>query len=231
MMKLAVLALLFTLLLTQSVMGNETCILYSIYDQAKGTWTDEHDCNQQILSKKYSSGSLFKIFLVSAGYHYQKIQPNQFKQIQTYMAESNNDYFVELVKSITHEKLILYFNQHLNNYLKRKVSSRNFPSPFSFLHGGDLKFKPQEIMEWFKELYLSKKEDFSFAKRTLFRKEASLEFYGKSGTWDGAAWFCGFTPEGIVICSLTEYPKPHWQKAKELSYQNFINQLEKIKIP
>lgn len=206
------------------------CFLHSFFDSLKQNWIDKFDCEPQILKQKYSSGSLFKIFIVSAGLYYHVIPERDIPYINQKMFESNNEYFKNLLKKIQNKRMIQFLNTQLQKYFNYKtISIKDFQSDFSFVHGGTLKFYPEEIQNWFKFLAFDKNNYMQLALQTIKRNEKSFTYYGKSGTWGGAAWFCGILELDNVhiICTLNPY-KEDWKTAKLKSEHDFLNKLKEL---
>jgi len=212
--------LIFYYILISSIYSE--CILSSFYDFNTKQWLDNFSCPEEVLKTKQSSGSLFKIFLVMSGYHYKILDKKDIHTIQEKMLVSDNEYFVDLIKKINKNRFILFSNQYLKNYLY-PISENNFPNDFSYLYGGNLKFFPKEILDWFKKLSLDEREFSRFALETIKRNEIGITYYGKSGTWGGSAWFCGIikTNSINVLCVLNRYIIPNWKDAKNKSYETF----------
>lgn len=207
------------------------CILHSYFEPINKKWIDNYDCNKEILNQIYSSGSLFKIFIVSAGFYFNILQEKDIPYINQQMFESKNDYFKNLVKKIQNQRMIQYLHQELKEYFVNKAISKNdFKDDFSFVHGGTLKFYPEEIHNWFKNFALSQDKHIKLALETIKRNEQNIIYYGKSGTWSSAAWFCGIIELEYkhVICTLNLYEK-QWKQAKLKSENDFLNKLKEIK--
>lgn len=216
---------IFLVLFSVSLHARE-CIFYSKFRQEIRTWEDRYICDESTLRKKYSPGSLFKIFLIAAGYHFGLLGEKDRETLKDIMKHSDNSFFLKLLKNIPKKKLLDYLNENFSSYFPT-LSPGYFHDDFSYLHAGNVTFTPAEILNWFKLLSTEKREEMVFSRSTLLREQEGLSFYGKSGTWDGAAWFCGIYRE-YAICSLVEYKKPAWQQAKEKSYDDFIKFLKKL---
>ncbi len=198
------------------------CILSSTYDFITKQWQDNFSCPVELLKTKHSSGSIFKIFLVMSGYHYNILDKKDINIIQDKMFVSDNEYFVHLIKKINKKRFILFINQYLKNYFY-PINENNFTDDFSYLYGGKLKFFPEEILNWFKKLSLDERDFSKFAIQTIKRNELGITYYGKSGTWDGSAWFCGILKRKSleILCVLNQYKIPNWKVAKDKSYETF----------
>ncbi len=221
---------LFPLLLIINSPIYGSCILHSFFDPKDKIWKDHYECSSEILDQTFSPGSIFKIFIVSAGFYFNILQEKDIPFINQYMKESNNEYFKNLVKKMNHSKMIQFLNVELKEFFYNKSISKNhFKDDFSFVHGGSLKFSPREIHNWFKYFTFSQKKYIQLALQTIKRKEQDITYYAKSGTWGGTAWFCGIIElENFhVICALNLYTKD-WNKAKIKSENDFLNQLKEI---
>jgi len=212
--------ILFYFFLISSIYSE--CILSSSYDFNKKQWLDNFSCPEELLKTKHSSGSIFKIFLVMSGYHYNILDKKDINIIQEKMNVSDNEYFIDLIKKINKKRFILFSNQYLKNYLYL-INENNFPNEFSYLYGGKLKFFSEEILDWFKKLSLDEREFSRFALETIKRNELKITYYGKSGTWGGCAWFCGIIKRKSldVLCVLNRYKNNNWKDAKIKSYETF----------
>ncbi|GIX43349.1 MAG: hypothetical protein KatS3mg129_3082 [Leptospiraceae bacterium] len=216
-------SLIFLILLTHNVIYSD-CILYSIYNLNEKHWEDTIDCSEEILNKKYSAGSLFKIFIVSSGFYFNILKKKDIKEVQYFMRKSDNDYFLKLLNKINKNNFISFMNNNMKQYIKLNLNSNVFSDDFSYLYGGKLKFYPEEILNWFKLLAIDNSFYMKQTLKTMRIKYKDKTYYGKSGTWGGSAWYCGIIPEKNtkVLCVLNIYKIPYWKKAKQESFLTFI---------
>ncbi len=147
------------------------------------------------------------------------------------MYESDNEYFIKLLHKINRKRFINFLNKEINYYFNKKISSKDFESEFNYIHGGKVQFYPTEILNWFKILSLEEKPYSHLILKTILRKDLSHIYYGKSGTWNGSAWFCGIWESNNlnVACILKPYKIPHWQETKQEVFLIFSQILENNK--
>ncbi|MFN3605231.1 MAG: hypothetical protein ACK4UJ_11040 [Leptonema sp. (in: bacteria)] len=222
-----IILIILILLKVQILYSNEEiCILETRYNLKTNEKKTKIQCPNELLKQKFSSGSLFKIFLTASGYYYRLFSPLEKESIKEKLKNSENPYFIRLLNKIQKEKFLLFLNTNLTKYLNRKILIQDFTDDFSFLYGGKLTFYPIEIHNWFLLLLQEERDYMNLTLESLKREENGIQFYGKSGTWSGAAWFCGILieeQEKKVISVLVPYKKNHWQPAKEKAYQQFLN--------
>jgi hypothetical protein len=207
------------------------CTLISYYHKENSFWEDRIHCKKNLLNSPFSAGSLFKIFIVNSAFYYNLLEKKDISKINKLLKESDNQYFIHLLNKINKNRFIDYLNKNLKKYINPyTIKISDFKDDFSYVHGGRLKFNPIQILNWFKYLSLEEAQHFKLTLQSLEQVENDIKFYGKSGTWDGAAWFCGINNNSslIVICVLNTYKKPNWKAAKEKSYKTFINILKNI---
>lgn len=226
--------LLISLFYTQLLLSKEeVCILQSFYQEKESQWISKINCSKKIINQKFSSGSLFKIFIAEAGFYYGILKEEDVSVLNNNFRNSDNSYFIDLIKKIGKQQFINFLNSELQDYFNQKISSKDFTDEFSYLYGGKLLFKPEEIHHWFIKLWEDKREFANLAKKGLYNKEQEIFYYGKSGTWNGAAWYSGFSEihnKKLVITVLVPYKIPNWKSAKEKSYKIFINLLKETNL-
>ncbi len=208
----------------------EICILETNYYFSIQQFFNKENCPNSILKKQVSSGSIFKIFIASAGFYFQVLTPTKENQeiLNQKFIVSDNPYFIDLIKKINKEKFINFLNKEFKEYFNKNITIKDFPDDFSFVYGGKLKFYPKEIHQWFVKLAFDNKEFIQLVFQALHHKEDSISFYGKSGTWGGAAWYCGVgqSKENLkIICVLVPYTF-EWKPAKEKAYRVFLEYIK-----
>lgn len=209
----------------------DTCILISSLSYKDNLWKNQENCPKGLRKQKFSSGSLFKIFIASFALHSQVLNPTKENQeiLNQKLVLSDNPFFVDLVKKINKKNFINFLNQELSDYFNTKITLDDFTDDFSFVYGGKLKFYPEEIHHWFIQLALDNREFTKLTFKALLHTDNNKVFYGKSGTWGGAAWFCGViqsNQEIKVISVLVPYFNSKWKPAKEKAYKNFLENIE-----
>lgn len=222
--------LLIFLFYTQFLFSKEEiCILQSLYNEKEFQWIYKINCPKKILNQKFSSGSLFKIFIAEAGFYYGILKEEDLSILNINFKTSDNPYFIDLIKKIEVIQFIHFLNSQLQDYFNKKIDLNDFTDEFSYLYGGKLLFTPVEIHYWFIKLLEDKRQFAILTKKGLYNQEKEISYYGKSGTWNGSAWYSGFLEnhkKKLVITVLVPYKIPNWKPAKEKSYKIFINLLK-----
>ncbi len=191
------------------------------------------NCPEEILNRRFSAGSIFKIFILGVANYLKIIDLYQnLNEIQDKMFLSDNDYFVGLIRKMTRSRFIEYSNLLFYPvYFSKKIQNKDFKDDFSFVYGGDLKFYPREIHNWFIQLLGEERNFMKEVILTMLVRQDQIEFFGKSGTWNGAAWYSGFqknNENSRIITVLVTYEKGNWKKAKEEALKIFIDIISRL---